>query len=296
MSTLEGNDAFQDRGLIKLIGKDGVTSTYNVSEVTSNGEVRTLGSSLAVEVSRGNVSGATFIHKFGVVPDFDTGDNSVHIWDGADDGGSDLMQYTFSTTDDIDSLSSSDNGDTQDVEVQGLDANFDLVTQTITLTGQTRVALTTDLVRVFRMINRGSTDFAGTVYCFKNVATTLGVPDTLANVRAQIVGANNQTLMAIYTIPNGKTGFMRSWYASIAGANKSSNYVIDLFARLDGEVFQLKHRSAIDDSGTSYIQHDYVEPKKFEAKTDITMKADITSAGVTGATVAAGFDLLLIDN
>jgi len=42
MSTLEANDAFQDRGLIKLIGKNGSTAIYNVAEVTSAGEIRVI--------------------------------------------------------------------------------------------------------------------------------------------------------------------------------------------------------------------------------------------------------------
>ena len=116
----------------------------------------------------------------------------------------------------------------------------------------------------------------------------------MTTVRALIDNGNNQTEMAIYTIPNGKTGYMRSWYASSAGANKSSNYVIKLKARPTGGVFQLKHRMAITDS--SPYQHKYIETPSFAAKTDLIMTAEMLVAGGTEASVSAGFDLVLVDD
>ena len=252
-----------------------------------------------VDISAGNVTGSTFIHKFGDAPDFDTADGSVTIWDGANDSllGGGAMSYTYSTTADIDTISSSNAGDTVDVEIQGLDTNNALTVQTVTLTGQTDATLTTALKRVFRMKNVGSTDLVGQVYLRTNGSTqTSGVPDTANTVRAIINDGNNQTLMAIYTVPAGKTAYVRGWYAATAGANKSSNYMIELFARPSGQVFQIKHRSALEDSGTSQIQYTYDEPAKYSAGTDIEMKTSITAAGITGAAIAGGFDIVLIDD
>jgi len=249
-----------------------------------------------LDIATGKVPSTTFIHKFGNTPDFDTGDGLVDIWDGANDGASDLMVYTYSTTADIDSLSSSDNGDTQSVEVQGLDSSFNLVTQTKTLTGQTRVALDTDLIRVFRVKNLGSTDFAGRVYCFVNVATTGGVPNTLTNIRAEVDDGNNQTLMALYTIPNGKTGYLNEFEASVAGASRSAEYQIDLYARPFGGVFQLKNRTSLQDGGTTHWLHPFLVPEPFPAKTDIAMRVKLLTAAITAANISAGFDLILVDN
>jgi hypothetical protein len=249
-----------------------------------------------LSISKGDVLNTTFIHKFGNTPDFDTADGSVYIWDGANDGGIDQMQYTFSIIADIDSLSSSNAGDTQNIEVQGLDANYNLVIQTITLTGQTRVPLDTNLIRVFRLKNVSSSDIAGQVYCYVNTAIATGIPVDKTKVRALINGNNNQTLMSIYTIPAGKTGYMQNWYATTAGASKTSNYIISLYARPFGEVFQLKHLSAISDAGTSSYKHEYKEPEKFTEKTDIIMKAEMTAVGGTEASISAGFAIVLIDN
>ena len=276
---------------------DGETLTdVWVNATTNRTLVDSFDSFSPLEIARGNVTGTTFIHKFGNAPDFDTGDGSVDIWDGSNDASPNLMSYTYSSTADIDSLSSSDDSDTQDIEIQGLDSNFDLVTQTIALTGQTRVALTTDLVRVFRLMNVGSTNNAGVIYCFKNVATTGGVPDTLANIRAMIAIGNNQTLMSLYTIPNGKTGYLSQFYSSLSGVKKTADYQIDLFARPSGQVFQLKHRSAIQDGGTTHWSYIYDIPEKFTQKTDIAMKVSILTAAITAASVSSGFDIILVDD
>jgi hypothetical protein len=263
---------------------------------TSSGNLRVANAEDGLSIAMGDVVDTSFIHKFGNAPDFDTGDSVVSVWDGADDANIDQMTYQYSSSADIDSLSSSNNGDTQDIEIQGLDSSYDVVTQTVTLTGQTRAALGTSLIRVFRMVNVNSTDNAGHIYCYVNSAITAGVPDDSTKVRAVIQPGNNQTLMAIYTIPAGFTGYMRNWFASTAGANKNSNYVIQVRARPFGEVFQLKHLSAISDNGSSAIQHVYEEPEVFAEKTDIEIRTQVLAIGATGATVSAGFDIVLKDD
>lgn len=284
-----------DAELIKAVLTGKANGTFVNVQTTSDGNLTISDNSSGLAIAKGDVTGYTFIHKFGKAPDFDTGDNEVTIWDGAEDGTSwELMNYVYSTTADIDSLSSSNAGDTVDIEIQGLDTNYDLVTQTVTLNGQTRVALSTNLIRVFRAKNVGSTDLVGHVFVFVNVSLTGGVPDTAANIRAIIQPENNQTEMAVYTIPDGYTGYMRDWYASTDGASKNSNYPVKLYARPFGQVFQLKHSSALSDNGTSAYQHKYEEPEVFAAKTDIEMTAQVLAVGTTGAAFSGGFDIVLV--
>ncbi|MBT3582786.1 hypothetical protein HN510_03125 [Candidatus Woesearchaeota archaeon] len=265
---------------------------------TASGNLRVTDVENGLAIVKGDVSNTTFVHKFGNAPDFDTGDGTIDVWDGANDAGLDEMVYTYSTSAAIDTLSSSDNSDTVDIEVQGLDANYDLVIQTKTLQGQTQVTLDTPLIRVFRLKNVSSTDVGGQVYCFEQTADAGGdgIPDDTTKVRAIMNNGNNQTLMAIYTIPAGKTGYMRSFFAGTAGAKKTTNYVIDLYARPFGQVFQLKHKSALADTGTTYWNHMYAEPEVFTEKTDIVIRAQVTEAAITLASVSAGFDIVLVDN
>lgn len=286
-----------DAELVKavLTGKNN-GSFVNV-RTTLDGNLTISDNSSGLAIAKGDVSKHSFIHKFGNAPDFDTSDGEVTVWDGAEDGATwENMVYDYSSSADIDSISSSDAGDTVEIEILGLDSDYNAVTQTITLNGQTRVALTTSLVRVFRMINANSTNLVGHVFCYVNGSITGGVPDDASTIRSIIQPENNQTEMAVYTIPNGYTGYMRSWYAATAGASKTSDYIIRLKARPTGGVFQLKHKSSINETGSSHVQHQYIEPEVFQAKTDLEMTVEMTAAGGTGANISAGFDIVLVEN
>ena len=265
----------------------------NFASVNADRNLNIKDAESGLAIAKGDVTDTSFIHKFGNAPDFDTGDGYVTIWDGANDGTVNIMQYTYSTTADIDSIVSTSAADTVAVEIQGLDANYNVSVQTITLNGQTRVAFTTSLIRVFRMKNMGSTNLVGIVSCYVNSAAPGGVVTDKTKVRAIINDGNNQTLMAIYTIPVGYTGYMRDWYASTSGGKADAFHTIRLFARPFGGVFQVKHVSALSTAGSSYIQHKYDEPEVFSEKTDIAMRSNTT---VNESGVSAGFDIVLVKN
>ena len=264
---------------------------------TDSGNLRVSDAESGLAIAKGDVVDTSFIHKFGNAPLFNIASGFADIWDGSDSAGIAEYNYTYSTSNAIDSISSSDNGDTQDIKITGLyddgSGNWIEHIQTITATGQTRKALDQSLIRVFRMENVGSIDMAGTLYCYENTALAVGVPIDTTKIRALIDNGNNQTLMALYTIPSNKTGYMRDWYASASGAKKTSVHVIHLDAREIGSVFQLKHVTSIIAVGTSYIQHKYEEPEVFLEKTDIIMHANTDE---NDASISAGFDIVLVDN
>jgi len=105
---------------------------------------------------------------------------------------------THATGNDIDSISSSNAGDTQTVSIEGhtlSGSDLTFVVQSATLNGQTPVTLGTSLYRTSRMYNTGSTDFAGDVYVFESGGTvTGGVPQTSADIHLKATGADNQSL------------------------------------------------------------------------------------------------------
>jgi len=260
----------------------------------ANDFLRYMGISDPMLVAAGKVSGVSFIAKFGASGDVDTDTVPQDVWSGAPetysaDGG----VYTFSSSADIDSISSSSDTDTQDVTIDGLDSSYELVTQTITLTGQTRKALDTSLIRVFRAYNTNSADFDGEVYIYKNGATTDGVPDTLTDIRAKIIEGTNQTEMAIYTIPAGKTGFFIQGYVGVSKITTSEAEFV-YYVRPFGGVFQIKGRIAQSTIGNGYWIYKYGIPLAVPEKADV--KITCVNVGANGTGVVGGFDILLVDN
>ena len=240
-----------------------------------------------LDVAKGDIDGYSCIEKFGENPDIDTGTYPEDVWDG---GGI----YTFSSTADISKIASSDSGDTQDIQIFGLDENWNEVTQTIELTGQTPVTLETPLIRVYRMINRGSTDIGGTVYLAISTATwTSGVPDTDTDIRAVINNGNNQTLMCIYSVPAGKTAYFYQGYVAY-GKSSSTGASFTWRARLFGEVFAVKSKVAVIGSGSSSWAYLYKVPLALPEKSDVLIRCEMVEANNTD--VSGGFTVLLIDN
>jgi hypothetical protein len=239
----------------------------------------------SLEIARGNIEGVSSVAKFGENLDIDTG-AAEDIWDF---GG----LYTFSTSAVITTLSSSDNGDTQTIRVYGLDTNRAEVVQDVTLSGFAQATLGTALIRVNRMVNTSSTDIAGIVYCYETGTASSGVPDDLADVRAIIDGANNQTLMAIYTVPAGKTAYLYKATIDIVD-NRAVQVKATLRVKPFGEVFQIKNASSADSQGSGKMEFLYTTPLVITEKSDIILRIDEVSSDNTGA--SGSFDLVLVDN
>jgi len=294
--TISAND---DAELVKsVLTAQNYTSSFVPINASKSGNLQVTDAENGFAISKGEVVGTSYIHKFGKSFDFDTSDGEVTIWDGAEDADPwELMRYVYSTTADIDSISSSSTSDTNRIIViigQTLDGTE--ISQTVTLNGQTRVALTTPLYRVYRAYNNNSTAIIGHAVIYVNTALTSGIPTDKTKIRAVIHPTYEQTEMAVYTIPKGYTGYLMNFYASIAGASKSSNYIINLNTRENGKIFRIRHSDAISDSGSSKIQHNYFAPEKLLERTDIEITAQTTVANITGSSISAGFEIILVAN
>ena len=287
-----------DAELVKsvLSGKTPSGNYANVN-VTTDGDLSISDNSSGLAIAQGNVSGHSAVQKFGAALDFDSGDGEVTVWDGAADGTAwELMRYVYSTTADIDSISSESGADTQEITLVGLDTDYNEVTQSATLNGQTRVALTTPLIRLYRMYNNNSSDLAGHVVAYVNTALTAGIPTDKTKIRAIIDPNAQQTLMAVYTVPAGKTAYLQRGYASTAGGNKNSNYIGRFYTREVGKVFRLQNVNAISSTATSIITLDYYVPLRIPEKTDLEFTIETTETPILGSAISAGFDLVLVDN
>ncbi len=239
-----------------------------------------------LEVAKGTVPGTSEFNKFGRNPGVDSG-STEEIWDGS-------AAYVFPATALMTSISQTTDqvamrGAT--IKVTGLDASWNLVTQDAVLGNPTTtvVTLATALLRCFRM---------------EVQANVVGDADIRVHNAGEtqdyaiISAGNNQTLMAIFTVPNGVTAYAPCFYASVnPGGGAPTTLNVRLWARDNDAGFakKLVHIMGISGDVDAYghIQHVFGPYKKFTQKTDLFITAETTGATVD---ISAGFDLILVNN
>lgn len=241
-----------------------------------------------LQVARGHISYHYSQFKFGFNPDVD---NSLEtVWA---QGG--LYSYLAAAT--VLKISSSSTVDTsagtgaRTVTISGLDANYNEISETITLNGQTAVNSTNSYLRIFRMVvnTAGSGgQNAGVIYAGTGTVTT-GVP---ANIYATIGIGDNQTLMALWTVPAGHTAYLLQTDITLATTQNNKYCTVSIVSRPFGEVFQVRDRFVKSESTTN---QSYSIPVKFAEKTDIEVRAIGDSAGADIA-ISAGLDFIYIKN
>jgi len=240
-----------------------------------------------LEIAKGNISGHSQINKFGANMSSTAG-TKLEIWDGG-------AVYSYPTTALMTSISQTTDQVAMRsavIEVQGLDASWDAVTQNATLDASdttTVVTLTTPLIRVFRM--KVLADVVSTSPIrIHNAGETQDY--------AVISTGNNQTLMALYTVPNGKTAYLVDYYGDVledvvAGKDPDSTlFELWVADRANSYEFQLKHQRGIPKGVPGFIQsfHPYMK---------ITQKSDIKMTSLCASRAGdlhAGFNLILVNN
>lgn len=269
------------RGIVKLRGNTDGTLIGNVSDelkviIGATSEFHAH-EDFFLEVARGNVAGHNSMSKFGY--NISVGSTSREdIWD---QGG----LYPWPTSAATVTIKSNDADDTsagtgaRTLEIEGLDSSWDLVIETITMNGTTDVTTTNSYRRIYRMTVKTS----GSSETNEGQITATHTATIIAVIEAN----NGQTFMAIYTIPNGKTGYFYDYYFT---SENSLPATMDLLVRPFNGSWNSKHRLEI---GGSVVPQPFRVPLKFEAKTDIRMNA-IAHTG--NNRMAAGFNLVLVDD
>ena len=219
-----------------------------------------------VSIQRGNINNFTGIQKFGY--NGSVGTSFETIWDGGGD-------YTFISSAGTATATSSDTDDnTGTVEIQGLDSNYDLATETLTIGGS---ASSTSFIRVFRakMINANTGD--------ANVGTiTITVSSTTV---AQIQPTYGQTLMSVYTIPRKYQAYLLQM--DIGSSKDLENEIILRIKGIDnGNSWNT--RSFLTTRG-GFVEKNFAVPEIIGPKTDIEMRAKSSAT----SSVSSGFELIL---
>ena len=220
-------------------------------------------------------------YKFGFNADISNTEETV--WD---EGG--IYVYPGSAAQWKVSSSSTDDDDggtgALTVRIYGLDANYDLQNEVITLDGQTVVMTVKSYIRVFRgiVLTAGSGGVnAGDIYVGTGTVSS-GVP---AVKYLKITATMNQTLMALWTVPKDTWFYMTALMASTYG-NSSQSLMFRLVARPFGEVFQTKSKFLLF---RSPVEWDYRIPLRFKPKTDIEVRAVTSSGTIDGSAAFEGY-------
>ena len=249
-----------------------------------------LGSSepFELQVAQGQIAYHEHIYKFG--QNSVVGDSVETIWQ---QGG--LYSYPPSAT--TMTVSSSNTNDTsagtgaRTVLISGLDGDYNEISETITLNGQTAVTTTNSFLRVNRAIvltaGSGGSN-AGIIYVGTGTVTT-GVP---ANIYTTINGdGTNQTLQAFWTVPANYNAYI--YQTNISTGNSSNTPAVLktlLVARSHGGVFNTKEVIVLTDG--NHLQ-DYSFPITLTEKTDIEFRAESSSASVN-FNVSASMNILYV--
>lgn len=225
-----------------------------------------------LSIARGHVKDASHIHKFGAVPAMSQA-TSGSIWDIDD------TPYPWSAFDTagvltIPAVNASDNG--MVISVFGLDDNFDPVDENFTVSSSETTTGTKTFKRVYRAFVTNGDSNVGNINMQRGGVTV-----------ARITAGLAQTLMAIYTVPNGYTGYILKGNMSCqAGADATGN----MFVRYSGQsAFRIGHSFEVSGAGGDYT-YDFGVPIQIPSKSDIDVRARVRS---NNARVSAAFDILL---
>jgi hypothetical protein len=227
-----------------------------------------------LQVSRGLVDGHKRIFKFGHNPVIQNVEET--IWDG---GGlythpSSAVAMTVTS-----GAAATDNG--VQVNVAGLDGDYNEVNETVTLAGSGTATTTQTFLRVNRCFIVGSTAPTDDV-TIANGGTTY----------AQITNGENQTLMAVWTVPAGYTAYLLALDATAFTEQNNKVATLRYLTRELNGVFRVKNKF---DLFQAAFHQNYITPEPIGEKTDIEFRAVATSSNAD-LRVAASMDIVYIEN
>lgn len=171
-----------------------------------------------IEAIKGNVPGTTSLNKFG---------ENLAVGTSLEDIQSQGGKLTFLTSAEKINITSSSGGDTlagagaRKVFIQGLDSDFNKISETVNLNGASVSQTTQEFIRIYRMY---VTEVGG--YGVTNLGTITGTAEVNATTQIEIAIGLGQSQTTHYTVPNGKGVIIK--YISIT---EDTGKVIDVFMR-----------------------------------------------------------------
>jgi hypothetical protein len=233
-----------------------------------------------MQVSRGLVPNASVVNIYGyqgALPN-SSGATFYPVWENA-------TAYTYPGAATGMSLWSSSASDTAvQVIVNGLDTNYNISSETVTLNGTTVVPTVNSYLRINGLSITGTVNAVGTVNIGNSGKTV---------EYATILAGNGKSQMAIYTVPNGYTFYLTraSAYSSLNG-NTANNYA---FYRVYTQSSTGLVQVLLQATFTGVYDTTRVAPRAYAQKTDVQWQiAGNPSSGTSSNSV--GVEGILISN
>lgn len=255
-----------------------------ISSITRQGAFEPFG----LQVSRGQIQGHTNVIVFGYNPDLDTSEETV--WPN----GGVVPHPAAESVLKISSDSLDDDGDpagtgARTVYIAGLDGDYNVVRETVTLNGQTAVNTTNSYLYVneFYVVTVGSGGSnAGIIYAGTGTVTS-GVPAVIYDLIA--AGYNNRTT-GHYCVPAGYTGYMVEGLFSAGQASGTTSVTGFLKQHGPDGILRVGAVSAVNNSAAVFM---------FDPPYTIPEKNCVGASGIGSAnnnSVSSYFNIILIKN
>jgi len=254
-----------------------------------------------LQVAKGDVEGATPIFVWGVNPQINSDVEETIMWTLSDRV---LQPYPSSAqTMYISSTSGNDDGDSgvqngiRTLRVTGLDGDYNLISEDVTMQGRTQVATANTYLRVFKMeaLTVGSNGHqVGDIYIADSGATS-GLPDGTHYLRIDnsLQFSDNQTGAAIYTVPAGHTLYVDLiQFKTAIRANVTIRGLVNFVTRAyNSGVWVSLYKHSLR---TTLLDAPFSRPLAIPEKTDIECRGTIDGTGTND--ISASFTGLLVKN
>jgi hypothetical protein len=177
------------------------------------------------------------------------------------------------------------------VLIEGLNASYVPVSETVTLNGQTQVDTVNSYLRVNTMtvLTAGSGGAAAGVIYIGTGSATGGVPQT--SILDAINTSNNESESAVYTVPAGYTGYIYRYIISSMNPEANTATTFRMRIRPVGGVFGTKTYLSIP--GNGIYECDSAFPYSVPEKSDIEVQA---AASANSSSASTQLQILLVKN
>lgn len=225
-----------------------------------------------LQVARGQIPGHTFVHRMARVPAMSQNTTGT-VWDVND------TLYPWSAWDTAGTISvaraNAADAD-KNVIVVGLDEDYNVFSETITLTNVSGNTSTSTFKRIEAVRMNGTSVNVGDVTVSKGATTV-----------AKINAGVGQSLMGVYTVPAGFTAFLNQGVMTIQnGADATGTFLY----KTPGDRFMVGHTFEV---ASSEYHYGFTCPFAIPEKSDLDVR---TSVRTNNALVTAAYDMVLIKN